>query len=707
MSALQYLREKAGVLVAGVIGLSLFIFVVSDFFGRGRSQRIRQRKYYEIGQIGKTKILYQDYQQRIEDLQEIYKLTGTSNIDEATLESIREQIWMQMERELILDVQYKDLGIGVSNEELDEMVLGNDPHAIVRQLFTDPQSGIFNKSFLVNFLKATEVDEQAKRQWLFFEDEIVTDRMNAKYNNLVTKGLYVTSKQAEFDNIISQNTVDFSYMSKGYSSVADSSVTVTESEINEYYSRHISSYNKTAQRDVEYVTFDITPSEEDFSQALQWINNAKDEFATADDPVQYINSTSDTRYTGFYYPINEIPDTLKDFVRAEKKDVVFGPYLEDGSYKLARLLDAADRPDSVHVRHILISPTSGSTIQQARKTADSLVNVIKAGSPFEVIALAMSDDKGSSQVGGDLGWFPEGQMVVPFNNACFSSNKGDIKVVETSYGVHIIEILDISKKERKYDVGIIDRKVVAGSMTNQKIYAEASQFASSNDTYEKFNNAVAEQKLDKRIASNVTPQQKTLPGLDNPRYLIMALFQTQNEGKIILDNNSQAIFEIGDKYVIGYCTKITEEGPAPLKDVESDIRYQVIRDKKADIISARLKEDMGSGKTLEEIASSEGTQVEEATQINFRSYSVPGSAGVEPSLIAASTVPDAGIVSGPVKGNNGVYLLTVNSVTKGASEDIDLLKARLASTFQMRGSYEAFEALRKKAKIVDMRYKFY
>ncbi len=205
MSALQFLREKAGVLVAGVIGLSLFLFVVSDFFGRGRGQRMKQKKYYEIGQIGGEYISYQDYELRLQNLLEIYKLSGRSNIDEATTETIREQTWQQMVREKILDSQYKKLGIGVSTEEVDELVLGNNPHQIVQQLFTDQKTGTFNKSFLVNFLKQTEVDETAKKYWLFFENEIVNDRMNTKYNNLVSKGLYVTSKQAEFDkNLTSQ-----------------------------------------------------------------------------------------------------------------------------------------------------------------------------------------------------------------------------------------------------------------------------------------------------------------------------------------------------------------------------------------------------------------------------------------------------------------------------------------------------------------------
>ncbi|MGB8491139.1 MAG: SurA N-terminal domain-containing protein, partial [Bacteroidales bacterium] len=162
MSALQFLREKAGVLVAVIIGFSLFLFVVSDFFGNGRGQRIRARKYYEIGKIGDQTISYQDFEQKVQDLLEIYKLSGNTSVDEATTESIREQVWQQMIREKIMDRQYKRLGIGVSNDELDELVLGNNPHPIVLQLFTDQKTGTFNKSFLVNFLKQTEVDETAK-----------------------------------------------------------------------------------------------------------------------------------------------------------------------------------------------------------------------------------------------------------------------------------------------------------------------------------------------------------------------------------------------------------------------------------------------------------------------------------------------------------------------------------------------------------------
>jgi peptidyl-prolyl cis-trans isomerase D len=705
MSALQFLREKAGVLVAGLIGLSLFIFVISDFFGRGRATRLQMRKQYEIGQIAGERISYQDYEQRVQNLQEIYKLSGTTNIDEATSESIREQMWEQLIREKILDVQYEKLGIGVSTEELDELVLGNNPHQIVRQLFTDRQTGQFNKSFLVNFLKSTETDETSKKYWLFFENEIVSDRANTKYNNLITKGLYTTSKQAEFENATSTRTVDFSYIMKSFSSVPDSSVTVSEAEIKSYYSSHKSNFKKSAQRDLEYVAFDIIPSADDYKGALDYINKVKTEYASSDNPVQFINTSSDTRYIGFYQPMANVPDSLKNFVKKENLKDVYGPYLENGSYKIAKLISVADRPDSVHARHILIQPKGNLTKEQAKVKADSLAGLIKKGLPFSVLAQANSDDQGSAQTGGDLGWFKEGQMVVPFNNACFSAKKNEVNVIETSFGYHIIEVLDQSKKTRKYDIGIVDRKVLASSLTNQKIYAEASKFAGNNETYEKFAKSVADQKLDKRVATGITPQQKALPGLDKPRILIMALFQA-TQGKIILDQNQQAVFEIGDKYVVAFCNKVTEEGPAPLADVTNDVRYTLIKDKKAEILAADLKTAAEKEKTLEGVSSASGLSVQEASQINFRSYSVAG-AGIEPALIAAATVAEQGKIAGPVKGNNGVFLLTVNNSVTANNEDVKLLKERLSATFQMRGTYEAYDALRKSSNIVDKRYKFY
>ena len=705
MSALQYLREKAGPLVAIVIGVALILFVVSDFFGGGRGQRRLQREFYEIGKIGKKTVSYFDYETRVQEVMEIHRLSGR-DVDEFTAEQIREQIWQQMIRETILDGQHEKLGIGISTDELDDLVFGNDPHLIVRQLFTDMETGILNRSFMVNFLRQTEIDEVARNYWLFFENEIINDRINSKYNAFVSKGLYVTSKQAEFEKALMANSVDFSYVMKSYSSIADSDVAITDREVDAYFEKNKENYKRTAQRDIEYVMFDIIPSEDDIRETENWITSIKEEFSRTTEPVQFINITSDLRHIDFFYPLDIVPDTLKDFVRREELNSVFGPYEENGSYKIARLISVEERPDSVHVRHILISPGQFRSLEDSRQLADSLAQALRNNqASFSEYAMIHSEDFGSAQIGGDLGWFTEGVMVTPFNNACFTGSRGEIKTVETNFGVHIIEILNVSRRTKKYDIGFVERRITASSQTNQRIYNEASIFAGASDTYEKFNNAIAEKQLNKRIANNVIPQQRMLPGLDNPRSLVMSLFEARKE-RIILDNNQQAVFEIGDSYVVAYCTGVQEDGYAAVNDVDIEIRIALTIDKKAEIISSEFKSSMADSRSLNTIASSLNLQVQDASQVNFRSFMIDG-LGIEPALSATAPEAAQDVVSGPVKGANGVFLFTVHTSTPSPEEDAQAIQQRLASTFQFRGSYEAYEALRREANVVDKRYKFY
>ena len=163
---------------------------------------------------------------------------------------------------------------------------------------------------------------------------------------------------------------------------------------------------------------------------------------------------------------------------------------------------------------------------------------------------------------------------------------------------------------------------------------------------------------------------------------------------------------MGNKYVVAFCTRVQDEGIAELDDVKNDVRFELLKDKKSELLISEFNKNNEAGGTIDDIARIMGLQVQEATQINFRSFTVPG-VGTEPSLVAAACVAKQGIVTGPVKGNNGVYMLVANTVTPSAGEDLKLLQDRLTSTFQMRGSYEAYEALRKGANIVDKRYKFY
>ncbi len=700
------MREKAGAFLAVVIGATIIVFVLSDSLGNGQGQGKKTKKYYEIADINGETVSYQEFEAEIQNLTEIYKMSGTSEITEAMSEQMREQIWTQMIEEKMLGEQLEKLGIGVSTDEVETMVFGDEPHPIVQQLFADRETGMFNKSFMVNFLKATEYDPQTKAYWLYFEDEIISSKSLTKLNALISKSLYVTSKQLEYENLLTASSVDFSFVMKPYGAIADTAVSVSDSEVQNYYNKHKNSFTQKASRSIEYVEFEVIASEEDILATEKSVTDLIEDFKTSDDAVQMINLSADTRHFEHFQTIDEVPEIIREFVAQGNTSEVFGPYVEDNTYNLARILDIETRPDSVHARHILLSNTAFGSREAAELQADSIKQLIETGSDFGTLAMINSSDQGSAQLGGDLGWFAEGQMMTAFNNACFENPKGDIVIAETTYGFHIIEILDQKGRSKKYHLGIIDRAIEPSSTTYQRIYSDASRFAGMNNNYEKFNKVIADDGMNKKVATNIGPEEKLIAGLETPRQLIMALFESEEKG-IILDRSEQAVFELGPKFIIAYCTNVKEEGYAEVSDVESDIKYTLLKEKKAELIASDIKNSIEGLESIDDISNTLGLTVQEATGITFNSFSIPA-AGVEPKVISMATSLEEGKISDPIQGENGVFVIAINSVVDNPmAQEAALLRTRLTMNLQMRAVYEAFEALKNKDLIKDMRYKFY
>ena len=703
MATLQSIRDRGGVLVAIIIGLALLAFILGDFMGKKGG---RSREYYEIAEIAGKSITSQDFEKKINNLTEIYKLTGNGIIDESTSENIREQSWQQLIHEIILDDEYKELGLGVCDDELFDLIQGNNPHPFVRQMFTDPQTGRMNKPALINFLKNMDNDPTQKAYWLFMEDEIVNDRYSTKYTNLVSKGLYPTHNQAVIEFNESNKKVDFSYFVERFNTVSDSAVTVNSKDLENYFEEHKDDYKQSPARTIEYVIFSVEPSEADISENEKWINGIKSEFEEAEDVKEFVNLTADTRFEDINHTPDEFPEIIRGFIDTAELGEVYGPYFENETYKLAKIAEINYLPDSVHVRHILISAGQNRSFSTAESTADSLKTLIGNGANFNTIAITFSEDQGSAQLGGDLGWFREGQMVKPFNDACFQGKTGDLTIVKTQFGFHIIEILEKGNNVKKIIAGIVDRKLEPSSTTYQNIYAEAGRFAGLNNTYEKFKETVSNEGYDKRTANDLKPTDKEIPGLDSPSSIIRSVFEG-NENEIVLDFNKKAVFELGDQFAVVYLTDVKKEGFSKLEDVESDIRLNVMKEKKALKIIEKLKAAMGETETIEELARNLGVNIETATGISFNSFSIPG-AGIEPQVIATAVNSDQDILTGPVKGNNGVYIITVTNITNTEeTDDLTAILYRLKSTYNSRAGYEAFEALKENAGIVDKRYKFY
>lgn len=705
MATLQTIRDRAGILIAIVIGLALLAFILGDFFGQGSGPTFGSKKVFEIAEIDGKSISYQQYEQKIQNLTEIYKLTGQSTVDETMLESIREQTWQQVIREYVLEQELEELGLMISADEMFDLVQGAEPHPFIQQLFTDQQTGQLNRAGLMQFLKTLDSDPAQRAYWLFLENEILQDREFTKYNNLVRQGLYVTSLEAEAEHLAINKKVNFSYIVKRLTSVPDSLVTFTDNDLAKYHREHRNSYKQTASRNIEYVAFDVVPSAGDIKAAEDWINTIITDFKETTDVRQFVSLSSDVPFDNRNLKLEEVPEMIRDFVGSAAVGDIYGPFFENETYKLSKLAEINNLPDSVHARHILITPTQELTYDQAMLEADSLKNLIESGTDFGLLALINSDDQGSAQLGGDLGWFREGMMVEPFNDACFEGAAGDITVVESQFGFHIIEILEQGKPVTKYKVGTVERTIEPSSNTYQVVYSEASRFAGTSPTYESFNQSIIDQKSEKRIANDIKIDDKVIPGLESPRSLIRSIFET-DEGEIVLDFSEQAIFELGDKFIVAYVTQVREDGFSSLDQVLPDVELNVRKERKSEMIVQELQTQLADIGSLEELAGNLNLSVSEANDITFNSFSIPG-AGIEPAVIATAVNLPQDAISQPIKGSNGVYVLVVNEITEPESSDLESIRTRLVTSFRVRANYEAFEALKKAAKIVDSRSKFY
>jgi peptidyl-prolyl cis-trans isomerase D len=700
MATLQRIRNRAGLLVAVIIGMSIFAFVLQDLLSGGQTAFNRSR--FEFAEIDGNSIQYNEYSARVEKLAEYYRLrVGQSSLDEQTMENIREQTWQDMVREYITQDEYQELGISVSNDELMDMVQGRNPHPIISSLFADPETGILNRSFLLQFIRTMDQDPSGAQRtiWVYLEKEILKDRAFTKYNNLIKKGLYVTGLEAENNAWESGKRTDIQYIIKRFTSIPDTAIAYTESDINKYYREHEKEYEQEASRDIEYLVYEVTASEEDDRAAREWIERMQGEFASVEDPVSLVGMESDQPYDGMNHTYGELPEEINDFMFSSEPGAVYGPYQDESSYRLARLVEINYLPDSVRARHILLQVNQNTNPESIMALADSLQEVLSNGGDWNQLASEWGSDGTASQ-GGDLGWFSEGDMVKPFSDTCFYDESGDVKKVQTRFGIHLVQVTDRSPKVKKVKVAYLTRNIEPSSDTYREVYSRAVKFAGLNNTYEKFNQSIAEEGLTKRYANDVSEDQKTITGLDNPRPLIRWAFEAD------LYDVTDEIFELGNKYVIAVVTGVREKGIAPLEQVRTEIELEVRKNKKADKITQELEAAMKSAEDVETLGANTGLAVQQASNINFSSVSLPG-AGIEPRVIAAASILPEGQMSEPIQGNNGVYVLQVTNVPGAPEPDLRSVRARMTSLRESQANFEAYNALREAADIQDYRARFF
>jgi len=706
MATLQNIRNRGSLAIAIVIGLALGAFILGDMMNSG--SKLMKPSQMKIAEINGESVQYPDFQKKVEELSEIYKMnTQKTQIDESMWEQIREQVWQEYLQVNIIGKASESLGLTVSSEELFDLVQGNNPHPIIQQIFKDPKTGQVDKSAILKFLKSMDGDgarPETKSYWLYIENQIKNDKLRTKYTNLVSKGLYVTSEEAKKSLADKNKNANFQYISLPYSSVSDNDVKISDSELKAYFDQHKDEFKQEKTRKIEYITFEVLPSAADNAATLKWITDSKQEFSTVTDNKQYISVNSDIPFDASFYKKEELPAAMGEWAFSAQPGDFYGPYFENGEYKLTKLDQFKMLPDSVQASHILINPQTLGSAEKAKALVDSLKRNIELGGNFAELAMKYSEDTGSKMKGGDVGWFKRKQMVPEFEEAAFTGEVNKLYIAATRFGYHLIKPTKKGKETNQVRVATLARKVDPSTETYTKIYSEASKFAGENETVEAFNKSVLDQKLDKKIAT-LKENDPSIAGLESSRPMIRAAF-TVEKGKILVNNEGSSIFEFGNKFVIGSMVEATEEGPASFEEAKTKVELAVRKDKKAEILADKLKNASSGQSDLGSVASKLSTEVKEASGINFTSYSIP-SLGAEPAVIGIVSVLPEGKISEPVQGNNGVYLTKITAINTASNSDLKGEKNRLAQAMNYRAGGQVFESLRKEVEIEDKRSKFY
>ncbi|MCA1744404.1 MAG: SurA N-terminal domain-containing protein [Bacteroidales bacterium] len=697
MATLEKIRSKGGVLVAIAVGLALFAFIMMDFMSSGGS--MFSGNQMEVANINGTSINIQEFQNKVSEMEEFNKLNqGASTLSEEEVYRLREQTWNQLVNQTLLEEQYQEIGLNVTSDELMDMVTGKNIHPAIQQhpLFANQQTGAFDKQQVVNFLLSKNQDPTAYFYWMVMEEQLMNERLFNKYSALLKKGMYIPQLWKDSEISARSQQADFDFVVARFTSIPDSAVSVTENEIKAYYDKNKQLFEQESSRDIEYITFNIEPTEADRQATSEWIDEMLVNFESPEvDPIQFVNLNSDEPFLGRNQRPTELSAQIESFATNAQVGEVYGPYLEGDSYKATRLVAINNLPDSVRARHILVRSDS---MEATNKLADSLFVLANRGADFADLARRYSDDQGSAINGGDLGWFGEGMMVKPFNDAAFQGKTGDIVKVESQFGVHILHIQQQSNPTPKYQIATLAREISYSSKTYQDIYSKATKFAAMNNTPEKFNKAVEEENLTKRFGRSIGENDRAVSGLESSRELVRWAYEAKT-------GTLSPVFEFGDRFVFAHLLSANEKGIRSLQAAKPQIERELIANKKAELLLAQMGEKVEAGANLETIAQQMNATVQSAENITFASFQVPG-AGVEPALVAAAVNTPLNQVSKPVKGNNGVYVVKVNNIETIEVSPENVVN-ELNQNLTMKVDYQLVESMREKAEIVDRRPQFY
>lgn len=715
MSVIQDIREKYAKLTVVLIALALVGFILTDYFsGQSRGMSSLPNK---IGSVNGVSVLFDEFNNKV--LQEEENLKSQGYPQTAALpQQALDRAWNQEISKIILEQAFDELGIVVGKKELNDLLYGPNPSNTARQYLSNPQEP-YNpaevKKTINSINKSGTATQKAQLNQLL--ENIVLERQYEKFISLFSNSINTPRWLVEKQNMESSRMAKISFVRENYTSISDSTVKITDSEIAEYIKKYPKQFKQQESRSIAYVSFSAAPSAKDSAAVLEEIGLLKEGLVKADSVPMFLASTGASFFDG-YINGNTVQIPVKDSIFRLPVGGVFGPYLDGGSYVLARMMGSKILPDSVMCRHVLVSndiASGGFADSVASFKIDSVKKAIEGGANWgDMVNKYNPASDGSRQKAGEMtfsstqiqdeGFAPEFAKFI-----LFDGRPGERKVVKTSFGYHYIEIMSFIKPTIHYKVAYLPKEIVASEETENTAFSLATEFASESPDHKSFEKNYEKRWKAKGVlrnqAANIAPWTSEIPGVGISRSLVRAIYDA-DLGEVLkperVDNN----------YLVVAVTEVLEEGTMSVEKARAGVE-PVLRKKKKAIL---IKEKIGVINSLEEVAAKLGGKTIESADSLKISGQPSSTLGFEPRILGAAFNPAnlGKVVKTALAGMSGVFVVRVDQqsttpVSAGSVQDqrkilTEQAKQELTSQYSPNNP---ISILRNAAEIKDYRSKRY
>jgi peptidyl-prolyl cis-trans isomerase D len=710
MQIIQSIRDKGAAIVIVVIALSLIGFILMD--ARQGSNNLFSSMATDVGKVNGEKIELADFSRRVKEADDMQAQRSGQRPSGIQTYQSRENMWNQVVAEKIFFAEAKKLGIEFTAKELSYILLSNDQQNpfLQEQSLKDSITGkldISKAQAALNNIKKLK-GEQRDGVNAQIVNPLKLSTTVAKYSGLLNASVYYPTWMKDKEAAESSNFANISYVNIPYSEIADSTIKVTDEDINAYVNKNPLMFKQEGGRNISYVAFSQSPSKEDSMKTTAQLEELKTAFQTDSNSKAFVARNASTiDFSDDYAPKSKITAAVADTLTRIPVGTVYGPYVDKTNYILAKVLGTKSMPDSASARHILIGvndPRSGEAIMPdsiAKKRADSIYNAILGGANFAALASQFSTDMSNKDKAGDLGTFGYGAMVPEFNEFCFTKSPGSRGVVKTQFGYHIIELQSQKDFKEAYKIAYIGREIMASEGTINKASLDATK-ASAEKNKEALEKYVTKNGLSLTQVPNMLKENDFSVGaLQDARGLIRWAFEAK-KGAV------SEPFSIGDQFVVAVVDKVNTKGLQDAASARSGTETTIRNKKKAEQIIKKL----GTNPTMESAAAAFNKQVMQAgadSSLTFSAQIVNG-LGIEPKLIGASfNKTFQSKVSPVIEGSNGVYLLKVNSIQAKTPETPEAMNQQAINRKNTLRSQlnNWYEGLKNQADIVDHRSKHF